>query len=195
MLQISAIAGINDPQLKVTPTGFLQMLLENGANAKVVNQEALAAGREQQIKIRYMQRGLESEVDDLDDCNTPISPEWKEDTIKRTQFSKIGIYIADDTMRKLQTEASQKVEVGSPATPLMLALYQTILVKMNGLIQKINTNLLTALAASTVRFTTSVKLLRSYGLPQGIHRAIGAGRHGGEQPLRLHPARYFHAQL
>ena len=41
LINIAAIAGINDPQLKVTPTGFLQMLLEHGANADVVGKQKL----------------------------------------------------------------------------------------------------------------------------------------------------------
>ena len=144
LLNIATIAGINDPQLKVTAPGFLNMLLENGANTQVVNAEALRNGQEREIKVRYMQRGLESEVEDRDDCDTLITPELKESTITRPNFSKIGIYITDETMRKLQAEAVQKVPVGSPATPMMMALYQTVLVKLNGLIQKMNANLLTA---------------------------------------------------
>lgn len=46
LLNIAAIAGLNDPQLKVTPTGFLQMLLENGANAVVSNAENLRSGQD-----------------------------------------------------------------------------------------------------------------------------------------------------
>jgi hypothetical protein len=148
LINVAAIAGINDPQLKVTPTGFLQMLLENGANTQVVNADALRRGAERTMKVRYMQRGLESDVDDTDDCDTPITPAWKEAEIQRSLFSKIGIFIDDDTMRKLQTEAANVTSVGQPATPMFMALYQTMLVKLNGLIQKINTDLLTAQATA-----------------------------------------------
>jgi hypothetical protein len=144
LLNIVAIAGSNDPQTKVTPTGFLQMLLEHGANAEVVNIDALRRGREQTIKIRYMQRGIESEVTDVDDCEAPIVPAWEESEIKRGMFSKIGLHIDDDMMRKLQNEALTVVSPGMPPTPLYSALYQTLRVKLNGLIQAINTNLLKA---------------------------------------------------
>jgi hypothetical protein len=150
LLNIAAIAGINDPQLKVTPTGFLQMLLENGANTQVVNQEALRSGQERTIKVRYMQRGLESDVENKDDCNTPITPIWKESTIIRPLTSKIGIYISDDMMRHLQSESTQIVAAGhgDPEAKFSRVLYETVLTKLNGLIQKINSNLLSAQATA-----------------------------------------------
>ena len=144
LINIAAIAGINDPQLKVTPTGFLQMLLEHGANADVVNRDALSRGREQAIKVRYMQRGIASEVTNIDDCSTNIVPAWEESEIERTMFSKIGIHIEDDVMRKLQNEALVKLTPGMPPSSMYLALYQTLRVKLNGLIEDINNNLLTA---------------------------------------------------
>ena len=139
---IAVITGANDPQMKVTPTGFLQMLLDHGANTQVVNAEALRIGAERTIKVRYMQRGLESDVTDIDDCSTTIVPAWQESTIERTDFSKIGIQIDDAMMRKLQNEALNVVSVGQQPSPMYLALWETMRVKLNGLVQKINANLL-----------------------------------------------------
>ena len=118
------------------------MLLEHGANADVVNLDALRRGREQAIKVRYMQRGIASEVTNIDDCSTNIVPAWEESEIERTMYSKIGLHIEDDTMRQLQNEAHNKVAVGAPPSEMYLALYQTLRVKLNGLIQDINNNLL-----------------------------------------------------
>lgn len=98
LVNISLIAGLNDPQLKVTPSGFLKMLLENNALTEVKNLPDILSGQDRQIKLRYMQRGLESEVSDRDDCETPITAEWKETTIENPLFSKIGIFISDEQM-------------------------------------------------------------------------------------------------
>ena len=146
LMTISALAGQNDPQYKVTPVGFLQMLLENSTTAQVANLDQLRDGVDREFKIRYMQRGLESEVQDRDDCDTPISPTWQETNIGKPLYSKIGIHITDGEMRKYQEAAAQPVGVGSPQTAIMAGLYETILVKLNGLIQKINGNLLSAQA-------------------------------------------------
>jgi hypothetical protein len=147
LIQIAALAGINDPQLKVTPPGFLQMLLENGAKTMVVNHESLRAGQDRTMRVRYMQRGLESEVDDVDDCGAAISPEWKESDVQRALFSKIGISITDATMHKLQAEAQQNMPIISGAgvqniaaaaasMKVTRAVWETMLAKVNGLLQK-----------------------------------------------------------
>jgi len=144
IMTITALAAQNDPQYKVTPVGFLQMLLENSTTAQVANFDQLKRGLDREIKVRYMQRGLESQVQDRDDCDTPISPDWKESSIGQALYSKIGIMITDSDMRKYQEAASQGVGIGSPGATVMAGLYETILVKLNGLIQKINSNLLSA---------------------------------------------------
>ena len=144
LVNIGIIAGLDNPQYKVTPAGFLQMLLENPTTARISNAKNIRAGMERELKVRYMQRGLESDVTDIDDCETPITPEWKETSIGRPLFSKIGIFISDTDMRKYQDEATRTLAAGTPSAPLMVALYETLLVKLQGLIQKIDGNLLSA---------------------------------------------------
>lgn len=147
LVNINLIAGMNDPQLKVTPSGFLKMLLENNAFTEVKNLPDILSGQDRQIKVRYMQRGLESEVSDRDDCETPITAEWKEATISNPLYSKIGIFISDEQMRKYEAEATQTLAVGTPSAPLMMGLYETLVTKINGLIQKIDSNLVSAQAS------------------------------------------------
>ena len=144
LINISLIAGLNDPQLKVSPAGFLKALLENNALTQVNNIDAIRAGQEQDVKVRYQQRGTEDEVTDRDDCDTSITPEWKEANIGHPLYSKIGIFISDEQMRKYQLEATQTLSAGTPNAPLMRALYETILVHTNALIQKIDRNLVSA---------------------------------------------------
>jgi hypothetical protein len=144
LLNISLIAGLNDPQLKVSPAGFLKALLENNALTQVNNIDAIRAGQEQDVKVRYQQRGTEDEVTDVDDCETNITPEWKEVNIGHPLYSKIGIFISDEQMRKYQLEATQTLAAGTPSAPLMRALYDTILTHTNALIQKIDRNLVAA---------------------------------------------------
>lgn len=148
LINIGIIAGIDNPQYKVTPAGFLQMLMENPTTARISNAKEIRGGMERELKVRYMQRGLESQVTNVDDCETPISPEWKETSIGRTLFSKIGISISDADMRKYQDEAARTLAAGTPSAPLMVALYETILVKLQGLIQNIDGNLLAAQTAT-----------------------------------------------
>lgn len=146
---INLVAKQNDPQLKLTPTGFLRLLIENNATAEINNIEELRKGLTRNIKLRYLQRGLESEVTDTDDCETPLSVDWKESEITHPLFSKIGIFISDDDMRQYQEEATTTLALGdAQSAPLMRGLYELLLSKIVGLIGKIDSNLIAAQATS-----------------------------------------------
>ena len=92
-VNIAMIAGLNDPQMKVSPVGFLKMLLEHNATTQVVNMSELLKGQDQQIKVRYMNRGTEDDVSDRDDCETSVTAEWQTCEIGHGMYSKIGILI------------------------------------------------------------------------------------------------------
>ncbi len=150
-VNIAMIAGLNDPQMKVSPVGFLKMLLENNAATQVVNMSELLKGQDQQIKVRYMNRGTETDVSDRDDCETSVTAEWQTCEIGHGMYSKIGILITDDQMRTYEAEAAKTAAaqingVNTLQTPLMVGLYQTLLTKVNGLVQKIDANLVSAMA-------------------------------------------------
>lgn len=146
MMNISAIAGLNDPQLKITPVGFLKMLLENNAMTEVNNLPDIQSGQKRQIDVKYLQRGIESEVSDTDDCDTPISPSWKTTTIGDALFNKVGIFISDEDMRKYVTAATEPTALGNSAQAVSRALYETVLSYVNALLQKIDGNLVAAQA-------------------------------------------------
>ena len=145
---LNLLAKQNDPQLKLTPTGFLKLLLENNAVTEINNIEELRKGLKRTIKLRYLQRGLESDVTDVDDCDTPLGADWKESEITSPLFSKIGIFISDDEMRQYQEEAIQTLALGdAQQAPLMRGFYEVLLTKLIGLIGKIDTNLIAAQAS------------------------------------------------
>ena len=151
-VNIAMIAGLNDPQMKVSPVGFLKMLLENNATTQVVNMSELLKGQDQQIKVRYMNRGTEDDVSNRDDCETSVTAEWQTCEIGHGMYSKIGILITDDQMRTYEAEAAKTAAaqingVNTLQTPLMVGLYQTLLTKVNGLVQKIDANLVSAMAS------------------------------------------------
>ncbi|MDR2085753.1 MAG: hypothetical protein LBP72_01105 [Dysgonamonadaceae bacterium] len=148
LLTISALAGQNDPQYKITPVGFLQMLLENATTATVANADDLRKGLERTLTVRYMQRGTDTDVVDTDDCETNVTAAWKQTNIGAPMFSKLGIKIEDDLLRQLQESATSTITLGSQGANVYLALYQTVLTQLNGLIQKIDKNLLAAQAGN-----------------------------------------------
>jgi hypothetical protein len=197
LMTISALAGQNDPQYKVTPVGFLQMLLEHGSTTNIANMEDLRKGLTREIQIRYMQRGISDDVTDVDDCEAPITAAWRTTNLGAALYSKIGIHIDDSLLRQLEEAAAQPVTIGSPSTAVTMALYQTILTQLNGLIQKIDKNLLSAQATAwginavtgsanpqTINFTNEptmtdgvVKLISDYQFNEiaGTPQIVGNG--------------------
>jgi hypothetical protein len=176
---ISTLAGLNDPQYKVTPVGFLQMLLENSTTASVSNFDDLRKGLSRTLTVRYMQRGTDASVVDTDDCDTNVTAAWKQTDIGAPLHSKLGIKIEDDLVRQLQEAASGTVTLGSQGANIYLALYQTVLTQLNGLIQKIDKNLLAVQAshwgvniATGSSSATAVNFTNTPNISDGIVRLI-----------------------
>lgn len=144
---IGLVAKQNDPQTKLTPTGFLRLLLENNATTEINNIEELRKGLKRTIKLRYLQRGLESETSQVDDCETPLGATWKESEITHSLYEKIGIFISDDEFRQYEEEAVQTLALGdAQQAPLMRGFYEVLLTKLIGLIGKIDSDLIAAQA-------------------------------------------------
>jgi hypothetical protein len=142
---ISAVAGLNDPQYKITPVGALKAVLENNAVAAVTNEAGLQRGLDRTIKVRAVKRGIESDVSTVNSCETTITPVFAEHEITATQYNQIGIFIDEATMRTFEEQAATGFQVGGVTVPSIL--YEMILTKVNGLIQKIDRTILTAIEA------------------------------------------------
>ena len=164
---ISAVAGLNDPQYKVTPVGALKAVLENNAVSAVTNEAGLQRGLDRTIKVRAVKRGLESDVSETNSCETTITPVFAEHEIKATLYNQIGIFIDEATMRTFEEQAAAGFQVGGVAVPSIL--YEMILTKVNGLIQKIDRAVLIAIetgkgvnsvtgsdAAQTINFSSTL---------------------------------------
>lgn len=164
MMNISAIAGLNDPQLKITPVGFLKMILEHNAATEVNNIDDIRSGLDREVEIKYLQRGLESEVSNVDDCDTPISPVWKKANIGEPLYNKVGLFISDADMRKYVAAASDPTGLGN--AKISRALYETVLSYINALLQKIDGNLV---AAQALKFGVNA----AYGTASAQPIALG----------------------
>jgi len=148
LVNISQIAGINDPQYKISPVGALKMVLENNAVKDVTNLAGLQAGQDKVIKVRAMQRGLESAVSEVDDCETSITPAFIEHEVTKTLFSKIGIFLSDPLLRTFEAQAAANavtVAAGGAAIPTVL--YELILTNAQALLQSIDRKVVTAINA------------------------------------------------
>lgn len=166
---ISAIAGLNDPQLKVSPVGFLLMLLENNAMVNVNNLPELQAGKDVEIDVRYMQRGIESEVSSVDNCETDVTPSWKSTKIGRPYYNKITIFISDEDMASYSLAADNPASLGGKAPAISRALYETVMTHVGALLQKIDSTLVTAQASKWgVNAATGASTAQAISLTENI---------------------------
>lgn len=167
LVNIGKIAGLNDPQYKITPVGALKAVIENNAVKDVINMAGLESGQDTTIKVRAVVRGVEGDVSNVDDCETTITPAFVEHEITKTSFHKIGIFLSEPLLRQFEAQAAAGFQVGGATIPSIL--YEMILTKVNGLIQKIDRTILTAIEsgkglnavtgssnAQTVNFATSL---------------------------------------
>lgn len=144
LMNLNAAAKSNDPQLKVTPVGFLQMLLEhNAAGLAITNADDLRKGQNATIKVRYQKRGLESEVGTTDECGSTASGGYSETTITHAKFVRMGLKIDDDDMRLMTAAANENGGNG-----MNRAMVELIYTKVNGLIQKMDSLLVAEMSSA-----------------------------------------------
>lgn len=138
-----------EPSSKITPLGYLRMLLNNGS-PNVVNARVENAGHIRNVTVKYNTRGVAGQSLTTDDCSKQLSPGYKEATIPALSLRRVNVFIEDDEIRKYENEASNSVMAGRPAPPMgiMQEIWDRIIRKANGLLQDVDNDLLTAQAAA-----------------------------------------------
>jgi len=148
LANIGLISAENNPRHKITPAGMFRALMENPATIEIANLQRLKEGKDADIVVRYLQRSIESDTQDTDDCDVQPSVVWKESKVEKPFFTKKTIYIPDDEMAKYQNAATQPMIIGSEGARVMTGFYEVVLSQLNGIIQKINSNLLSSQTAN-----------------------------------------------
>jgi hypothetical protein len=138
--QISDVTGINTPQYKVTPPGLLSMLLNNPAPISITNLAQIQAGHDRDIKLRYMRRGIPSDVTDEEGCDAGATAAYLETTVTHPLFRQISLYISNAELERYYDDATAGVQLGQ--STVMSELYNRLVVKINGLIGAIDIALL-----------------------------------------------------
>ena len=156
LTEAQVFQGTVNPSTKITPLGYLQMLLENGL-AEVVTNTMNNNGHTRTVTVKYIPRGVAGKSVTVDDCSIQATPDYMEFTIPSLSFRKNGTFIADDKVRLYENEASNSVMIGKPIPPMGIykEFYDTLIRKANGLLQDVNADLLTQQAASFGKNTTT----------------------------------------
>jgi hypothetical protein len=144
--QISDVTGVNTPQYKVTPPGLLNLLLNNPAPISITNLAQVQAGHDRDIKLRYMRRGIPSEVTDEEGCDAGATAAYLETMVTHPLFRQISLYISNAELRKYYDDATAGIQLGQ--STIMSELYNRLVVKINGLIGAIDLALLNAVSTN-----------------------------------------------
>lgn len=145
LMHLKSVNPQNYPGTKVTPGGMVQMLQQTPTNR--IN-ETFMNGHKRQGRVKYKVRSVISQVSTSRSCDYNIVPVYKETTADVNQFVQLGIRIDDITIRQYCEDASRTVQAGTPPTTLMAEHLDSILHIFNGLIEKMDTVLLTAMVAN-----------------------------------------------
>jgi len=140
LLHLESIAGTNYPGKKVTVPGFLNMLISQADRPFAA---ANQGGHYKDVRVKYMPRTGSANVSTTDTCSVDFVPAYLETTVSVDNVAQTGVWVSDDTVRQYCEDASRTVAVGQPATAMMTEHLNSVLHAMNGIYQKME-NVLTS---------------------------------------------------
>jgi hypothetical protein len=160
LLMLASIFEGQAPAKKITPPGYLNMLLKNGTPNVVSTAKSDASGHVRDVKYWYRQPGKKGSSATTDNCDVDGKPARVEATIPSTLYRKRTLIFEDDQIAQYEKEASGIVKPATNGTGkimlltpdnfqgMLLEIYDTIIEECRGLIADINNDLLTAQSAA-----------------------------------------------
>jgi len=149
LLQAAAIQKAGYTAKKVTPKGYLEMLLSNGQPNLISQSVSDASGHVRDVKYWYRQRGIGGQSRTTDDCDIDARPSRLEGTIPSTLFRVSSWQFDDELIAKYEKEASAVVgpaakayDPKSPLPSIMMEIWDSVVEQANGLLIDINSDLM-----------------------------------------------------
>lgn len=170
----------NDPATKITPTGFLKLVLDNTPDMGIPDHERLrlntASGLYSNVKLWYYVRANPSVVSDTLDC---VSGDLND----RATFDLAAPHVASRTIQFSNSDLAQytedaiaTVKLGKAPSPFMEEVFKQIMIQCNAIAGRINQDLIGDVVFGTNVNTTSndstiiniTKDATTFDLTQGI---------------------------
>jgi len=155
LMMLAAIFEGKAPAKKITPPGYLNMLLKNGTPVVVSTAKSDASGHVRDVKYWYRQPGKKGSSATSDNCDVDAKPSRLEGSIPSTLYRKRTLIFEDDQIAQYEQEASGIIKPATNGTGKIMLLtpdnfqgmlkeiYDTIIEQCRGLIADINDDLLT----------------------------------------------------
>lgn len=141
--------------IKITPSGFLKMLIENNPSINItsVNGDSInglktstASGQVREVKYKYLPRITPQQIADEDNCDNDFGFQYSEGTLRTPLFSKAGFQVEWDFIERYEAEAARAVQMGNPSTPALQEMVDQLMHVVNGMVTNINGKLLSSLS-------------------------------------------------
>lgn len=172
LLHLESIAGTNYPGKKVTVPGFLNMLISQADRPFAA---ANQGGHYKDVRVKYMPRTQTSNVSTVDTCSVDFVPAYLETVVTVDNVAQTGVWVSDDVVRQYCEDASRTVAVGVPATSMMTEHLNSVLHAMNGIYQKME-NILTSAVTFGDHFATGAATAVTVNIEQdGTLNDLGTG--------------------
>jgi len=174
LLNIEQVAEGNAPGQKMHLSGFTKMLFCcQNSSASVLNDATPDSGHVRNLTVKFQRRPGESSIQDEDNCDVNRIPVYDEFGLPGWLYRQTSWFIPDNEIRKYCDDASDTVNVGDPATPMMTEHYNTYVQHANALLRSINEALVTRMATN---FGENVTIGSADGkvinLPQDVTKQI-----------------------
>jgi hypothetical protein len=152
LLHMKYVVGENAPEHKITPSGFLKMMLEKGAQAKPIGDPfnlANVNGHIKDLRLKYYTRTTPAQMQTSDSCDIDLVQAYDEITIDTTSVVKFGLHFNDETIARYCDEASRSVAMGKAPSSFMEEHLAGLMAALPGFVAKIDQTLLAGITWGT----------------------------------------------
>lgn len=157
LTHLKKLAQENYQGLKITPSGFTQMLLENSPKLQVTDINGVAVpgqgpgiklstpgGHIRSLKVKYLPRILASQVQTTDTCDNDVMFTYSESDVTATLTRKLSFFVDWSRVELYESDASNAASMGNPAYATIMEVVEQLMHTVNGLITSVNTGLVGA---------------------------------------------------
>ena len=150
---LKVLAGANDPSAKITPSGFLKLLVDNTPSLGIADHERMrlnnSNGQLRDIRLWTYSRNSPDMVTETQSCEAGTLPLRIEFTLDTPFYAQRTFTIGENYIERYTEDAVQTVALGTSPTPLMNELIQAIFSEANAIVGKMDQRLLGAATFGT----------------------------------------------
>jgi hypothetical protein len=160
LTHLQGLMQANYSGIKITPSGFLKAAIEHNPTLRVASVDgqgltgpgmkiSTGRGHIKNVTVKYLPRITPSQVVTEDNCENDIGFQYTESTIAAPSFAKLGFQLEWGFVEAYEEAASNPANIGVPSTGVLKELEDQLMHCVNGLINKIDQDLLAQVAFGT----------------------------------------------